>query len=566
VIFCGVKLTHDAAVALVDNGRLVFSVEMEKIGNSPRYSRLDDLSSVFELLEQHGYRPDQVDHSVIDGWRKSIRTKPFYGVEIGVPIGPYRRGFLSDDLLCEYEFTAWDLRYLSYSHYASHVLGAYCSSPFAPRAEDALVLVWDGAMLPFIYLVQGKERRIRNLGCPFHLLGDAYHTVSQCFSPFDAPIEFPASLGLAGKIMAYTAYGSVRQDLIARFRDIYRRSAAAVLPQDRTLADVELGENFGRAILDGVIAEARQLDAPPEDCIASWHAFLESVLLEGVADILKGLGGAAPNFCFAGGCALNIKWNRALRGSGMFREMWVPPFPNDAGSAIGTACCAMFRREGRVSLDWSVYSGPALNDTPAEPGWNAEPCDVRALAALLHVQDTPVVVLDGRAELGPRALGNRSILAPATNPAMTRLLNEIKNREGYRPIAPICLEHRAPEVFDPGIRDPFMLYDHDVRAAWQSRIPAVCHKDGTARVQTFSPEDHPFMHELLLEYERLSGVPVLCNTSANANGCGFFPDISSAMRWGRVPHIWSNGVLYTKAGARQSEASAAEATGEASIP
>lgn len=546
MIICGVKVTHDAAVALIHGSRLIFSIEMEKIANRPRYSRLDDLGQVFEILEAHGYAPDRVDRFVFDGWRKPIRTKSFRGVEVPLNVGPYRRGMLSDNLLHAYTFSSLDLSYVSYSHYAGHVLGGYCTSPYARRGERALVLVWDGAMLPFLYEVEPQSRTVTSLGCPFFLVGDAYHALCQHFRPFDAPIEFPATLGLAGKIMAYTAFGAVREDILLEMRAAYEQAVADHLPRGREPRDAELGEDLGRAILDALIERLRLLRAPHEDVIASWHAFLGACLIEGVGRLLTARAEVAPNFCFVGGCALNIKWNRALRASGMFRDMWVPPFPNDAGNAIGTACCAMFQNGPDVALDWSVYSGPPLLASAPEPGWTARACDIGQLAAVLHQEGAPVMVLDGRAELGPRALGNRSILAPATDPAMTATLNEIKRREPYRPIAPICLEHRAPEVFDPGVRDPYMLYDHDVRHSWRSRVPAICHEDGTARVQTFGPDDHPFMHELLTEYERLSGVPVLCNTSANGNGTGFFPDLASAMRWGRVGRIWSDGTLYVR--------------------
>jgi carbamoyltransferase len=346
--------------------------------------------------------------------------------------------------------------------------------------------------------------------------------------------------------MAYTAYGAADEGLVAGMQAAYDRATAAVAPAERALSDMELGEPLGREILDRVVAESRGLGGRPEDMIASWHVFLERMLLEGLGRLLAAHRLDRPRFCFAGGCALNIKWNRALRASGLFEEMWVPPFPNDAGSAIGTACCAMYLREGRRRLEWNVYSGPALRGSVPGPGWASAPCGVRELARLLHEGGEPVVVLDGRAELGPRALGNRSILAPAVDPAMTGILNTIKRRESYRPIAPICIESRAPVVFDPGIPDPYMLYDHDVRPDWRARIPAVCHKDGTARIQTFSQADHPLIHALLTEYEQLSGVPVLCNTSANDNGSGFFPDVASAMRWGGVGRIWSDQVLYAR--------------------
>lgn len=123
-------------------------------------------------------------------------------------------------------------------------------------------------------------------------------------------------------------------------------------------------------------------------------------------------------------------------------------------------------------------------------------------------------------------------------------LNRIKRRESYRPVAPICLEHRARDVFSPGSPDPFMLFEHAVREPWLDRVPAICHLDGTARLQTVGSSGDAVMLELLTEYERVSGIPLLCNTSANELNQGFFPDLRSAMEWGGVSAIWSEGIFY----------------------
>jgi carbamoyltransferase len=186
-----------------------------------------------------------------------------------------------------------------------------------------------------------------------------------------------------------------------------------------------------------------------------------------------------------------------------------------------------------------------LVDSPVPDGWRTASCDERQLAQLLHTEGEPVVVLSGRAELGPRALGNRSILAPATDPGMKAHLNAIKSRADYRPVAPICLADRAPEVFAPGTPDPYMLFEHRMRPGWAERVPAVVHLDGTARLQTIGADNHTATARILAAYAEISGVPVLCNTSANFEGRGFFPDVASAARWGGTGRIWSEGVLYT---------------------
>jgi carbamoyltransferase len=165
---------------------------------------------------------------------------------------------------------------------------------------------------------------------------------------------------------------------------------------------------------------------------------------------------------------------------------------------------------------------------------------------VLHKTGEPVVLLHGRAELGPRALGGRSIIAPAADPAMKQRLNDIKKREHYRPVAPICLAEHAPGIFSPGTPDPYMLFDHEIRPDWRDQIPAVIHLDGTARLQTVGPSDDPMLRELLAVYHDLSGIPVLCNTSANLHGSGFFPDVASALNWGKVRYVWTGGILHEK--------------------
>ena len=127
-------------------------------------------------------------------------------------------------------------------------------------------------------------------------------------------------------------------------------------------------------------------------------------------------------------------------------------------------------------------------------------------------------------------------------------LNAIKRREPYRPVAPICLEAEAPAVFDPGVADPFMLFDHRVRDEWSGRIPAVLHVDGTARLQTISDQQCPVTARILRAFATATGIPVLCNTSANLPARGAFPDVASASVWGGTELVWSEGTLYSRRG------------------
>jgi carbamoyltransferase len=179
-------------------------------------------------------------------------------------------------------------------------------------------------------------------------------------------------------------------------------------------------------------------------------------------------------------------------------------------------------------------------------GWRATKYSIEDLATLLYEKNEPVVFINDRAELGPRALGNRSILASPESAQMKDVLNKVKQREAYRPVSPICMEEYASEIFTPGNKDPFMLFDHRVKPQWKDRIPAVVHLDDTARLQTVTAQQNPVIYRLLEAFRDLSGIPLLCNTSANLNGSGFFPDAQSAMAWNQVNYVFDGCWLYER--------------------
>lgn len=547
MLLCGIKTTHDAGIALIEDDKLIFCCELEKLENNERYAHMTDLGIVFGQLAGYGYDPLDVDEFVIDGWHRRPRPLELFGQEVELRLAPYRRGLRDDDLFREYRFQVFDLEYSSYAHYAGHVASAYCTSPFAACREDAYVLAWDAAMFPYLYMVEAQTGQARSLGPLFPLIGNTYHTLACRFAPFNKPPDFPRSLGVAGKVMAYIALGQVREGVVDHLSRLADRVYEAELARWRGAADLFNQFDLGMDILRRMSREVELEGINDPDALASVHAFLERKLVAGLRDKLSSSPYKSGNLCMSGGCALNIKWNSAVRDAGMFDHVWVPPFPNDSGSAIGTACCAMLTKSQHSALRWDVYSGPALTRAASVPdGWLAEELSLDGVAHILHTTGMPVVFLSGRAELGPRALGHRSILACATNPGIKDQLNAAKGREDYRPIAPLCLEHRAPDIFDPGSPDPYMLFDHVVRPEWISRIPAVCHLDNTARLQTVNNRQNPTEFKLLEAYETLSGIPVLCNTSANFKGCGFFPDAESAMRWGEVPYVWADGVMYMR--------------------
>ncbi len=559
---CGLKLTHDGSVALFDGPRCVFSVEVEKLDNAPRYSPVADLELVPRLLADFDCKPGDVDQWVVDGWdghgSADIGTASG-GQPVGLTVAGYRerdRDLLRPGWHGELALPGRPVPYLSYPHLAGHVAGAYCASPFAAAGEPALVLAWDGGTFPRLYSAQ-PAGRVASLGALFPLIGHAYATSAHHFGPYRREDEALTvdDLSVAGKLMAYIALGRPRDEIQEVTGETYRRhfggvGARAVAHRARIGgwgSNAEPSLSYLHAFFRDLRVRLAGAGVSDEDVLASFHQFVEDLLVDSLTRAVRERPGAGPhNLCFVGGCALNIKWNSALRRQPEFADVWVPPFPNDSGSAFGAAAAHLMATTGTSAVDWTVRMGPELRAGGVlRDGWTAAACTPEQLGARLHATGEPVVLLDGRAEVGPRALGGRSIVAAPTDPATKDLLNDVKLREPYRPVAPICLVDDAPAVFDPGRPDPYMLFDHRVRAEWTDRIPAVVHLDGTARLQTVGPEE-PTLTRLLGAYKQASGIPVLCNTSANFRGRGFFPDADSAMEWGRIGAVWSEGTLFTR--------------------
>jgi carbamoyltransferase len=555
---CALKLTHDGTVAVADDSELLASVEMEKVDNRPRWSTIADLADVERVLRDLGIAPSRIERWIVDGWATG---EPVRVGALALEVAGYRESSPHDDLLEPFAGRGLVMDgetrpFVSYRHVTGHILSAWATSPFAHDDAPAFVLAWDGGLEPRLYRVDPGARAVACLGPLFHLLGHAYAFATRYFGPFralwESGVSEPENV-VAGRLMAFVGLGRPRPDLVEELQRLYRQSFGDRVPGDDLELDFRSGSDgsglspHANDLFAALASGGRCAGVPDADVLLAVHDFLERLLVNRLEARLAKLGVTEPiDLCLSGGCALNIKWNRALRASGRVREVWVPPFPNDAGSAIGMLASDLFR-SGNGALDWNAYLGPTLGpDQPPESEWGAEDCDLVQLAEVLDVSGEPIVFLQDRAELGPRALGHRSILADARDASMRDWLNQIKDRDAYRPVAPICLEHRAAEIFEPGRRDPFMLFEHHVRDPWRERIPAVLHVDGTARLQTVAAADEPGVFEVLTAFDARTGVPVLCNTSANFSGRGFFPDAASAARWGRCKHVWMEGKLYTR--------------------
>jgi carbamoyltransferase len=230
--------------------------------------------------------------------------------------------------------------------------------------------------------------------------------------------------------------------------------------------------------------------------------------------------------CLAGGVALNSVMNGRILRESPFEELFIQPASNDAGGALGSALYVLHHKLGEARRF-------TMEDAYLGPGFSSERCVAAARAQNLDHEEIPreelpkkaaraladgkiLAWFQGRMEWGPRALGHRSFLADPRNPKMKEILNvSIKQREPFRPFAPSMLEEAAPRYFGDAVSSPYMLVVLPVTASRRDEIPAVVHVDGTARPQTVSRTTEPLYWELIHEFERVAGVPVVLNTSFN---------------------------------------------------
>jgi carbamoyltransferase len=276
------------------------------------------------------------------------------------------------------------------------------------------------------------------------------------------------------------------------------------------------------------------------DLAASVQAVVEEVLLD-LCEWLAAETGET-RLAMAGGVALNCVANSRIAAESPFEEVWVQPAAGDSGTALGAAIVVS---EG-LGAPTRPMAGAALGrswDEEELGAWlrtAAVPCerpDDIAAAVAGHLAENHVVAwYQGRSEWGPRALGQRSLLADPRDPANLERLNDIKGREQFRPVAPMVLEPRAGEIFDGPLPSPYMLFTHRVRGGWAERIPAAVHVDGTARIQTVDPAAQPLLARMLASFERSTGVPVVINTSLNTAGRPMVDDPRDALEcFGSAP-------------------------------
>jgi len=390
-------------------------------------------------------------------------------------------------------------------HHLAHAASAFLPSPY----REAAVLTVDGrgehATTSYYIGEQNNLSLLSDVRMPYSL-GLLYENVTSYLGFLHSSDEY--------KVMALASYG--KPNYVNEFRSI-----------------IHLGENGTYTIddhnLEQMLGKARKRNEPFTQKHFDIAHSLQKVLEETVLELVNWFHKETKltNLCMAGGVALNCVLNAVIRDKGPFTNIWVQPAAGDAGTALGAAMWldAVKRNQpdDRFYME-HAYWGPEYTDDEIEKflQWTKVPykklTNIARETAEILAQDKVIGWYQGRMEFGPRALGSRSILASPINASMQARLNEIKDREDFRPVAPVVLQEDAGEWFENASYSPFMLFVYNVKADKADKIPAVRHVDGTARIQTVNRQQHPLYHDLLTEFKKLTGVPVLVNTSFNTRG------------------------------------------------
>ncbi len=543
VYFIGLSVTyHDPAIAIVDRSRnVLFAEAAERYTQSKRALNCepDSLYRIVELLQQ--FCPDADVFQVAFNW---ARNRPFYehfcaAADYFTAPGLLRPRFakrktflekykLFHMLACQTQamsrgginlvrmarevFPAVELHLQYFDHHLTHAAFACYASPFS----DADCMVADSygerGSLAFYHYRDGRLRLVRQ--------ADGIESLGFFYMKLTELCGFDWIKGEEWKVMGLASYGSFNEDIYGLLRPML---AVEDLGLKQRLPEVRRG----MAILERQFLDCRPMEAAD---LAFTGQYFFAELMQQLLDNFHLLG-HSENLVLCGGCALNSSFNGQILERSGYRRLYVPPAPADDGTAVGAALLACDR----------ICGGPQISNPQSMTPYLGSEISADSLQRLvrfgagLTVRHLPVNLVDetarllaegclvgwmqGRAEFGPRALGNRSILADPRQAGMKEKINStVKFREEFRPFAPAILHEFGEQYFENYVETPYMERALRFRAQARDRVPAVVHVDHTGRLQTVKRGWNPLFHDLLRSFHRITDVPVLLNTSFNVMG------------------------------------------------
>ncbi len=535
ILGLGCAFEHDPAAALVVDGRVVAAAEEERFTREKHAVDQLPVRAGRFVLERAGISPAQVDavafpwHADAYGagrwhhaWRV-LRTKPSHAYKAFAKTKSRRRRTLSK---AHRTLTAIGVpestELVCVEHHLAHVSSAYHVSGF----EDAAIISIDGkGEFTATLVAEGRGGAIRKIAeiVEPDSLGLFYATVTDYLGFQHHDGEY--------KVMGMSAYGDPTN---APVEPLLRRTPGGYRVDDDLVWVRQhiryRGHRYSQALVDlwGPPRESEGLAEPYVHIAAAAQVALEDTVIgmieHHLGDVLRRNGG---RLCLTGGCALNVRMNGRILDHPLVSELYVPPAPGDAGTAVGAATWLAQGRGEKIEPMRHAYWGPSYGSSEIRvvlerfrvPYEQLDPEAVVGRAVELLAAGEIIAWFQGRMEFGPRALGNRSILGNPTVRGTSDQINErIKFREKWRPFCPSILAEEAPALLGSEHPSPFMNLSFPVSPTWRERVPEIVHVDGSCRPQTVRRDVNPKFYAVLEEFGRRTGVPVLLNTSLNRRG------------------------------------------------
>src|ERR1051325_4043404 len=530
----GLTTLGDSAATIIKDGEIVAAAEEERFSRRKHHSGFP-YNAMQYCLDEAGigiadvahiglyWKPWVLRHKAMQALKSAVISRDMFKARVdrGVAqVGESYLGMLRHPRRIRDHFGDSDFKFHFLEHHQCHAASAFFVSGF----DKSAIMTWDGTGEDTTTLFShGDDRNIRTLKrikLP-HSLGQFYSAVTNY-------LGFDMFEGDEWKVMGLAAYGK------PEYYDFFAKKVLSINGDHDFRVDIRVLDHhlakyyqFSEALTSALgppRAKGEELSQKHWDVASSAQRVLEDTALHLLSGLYERTG--SENLCMAGGVAFNSVMNGRIMTETPFKQFFIQPAAGDAGCSLGAALLvwhSRLKQPRKFRMEHAYYG----------PGFSSEDCAAALQAAGLEFETLPdeqmlprvaellaggaiIGWFQGRMEFGPRALGNRSFLADPRRSDMRELLNKkVKLREWFRPLAPSMLKEAAGDLFGHPHYDPFMITVLNVLEEKRDKIPAVVHVDGTARPQTVSRHTNPRYWGLISEFEKLTGVPLLLNTSFN---------------------------------------------------
>ena len=549
MIILGLNINHaDTSACIIINGKIIAAIEEERFVRKKHYAGFP-LNSIEFCLSIAKLTINDVNFITLNYSPSSnLKQKVFYIIKNIISISTLKKIlsfknklFHTSDLHRYLNKNNFNGKIINVEHHMSHIASSYYNSSFENAAGLTIDGFGDFCSTGTFLCSNDKIQSLKKVYFP-HSLGILYQAITQFLGFKNYGDEY--------KVMGLASYGDPKY--LKEFEDLVQHNSKNFFLLNLDYFSHHSNSEFSYSFSNGIpkfsnlyskkITELLGEERNPYDKIEKRHFDIASSLqicFENIVfSILNNLYQETKieNLCLAGGCALNSKFNGLIKERTPFKNVFIQPNAGDAGGAMGSALhflrkneinkASIHQRDNNKCYLGNSYTNEFIEDKLIKKNKlmknysfkKLDDADLYNEVANRISKNQVIGWFKGRCEWGPRALGNRSILADARNPEIKDILNKkIKLRESFRPFAPAVLEEFANIYFDINYPSPFMLNVVNGKKIAKESVPAVVHVDNTCRVQTVSKSDNYHFYNLISEFNKLTGVPIILNTSFNEN-------------------------------------------------